>query len=159
MVVMAIVMTMFSANADVTAKTKIPKIPKKISGYEGFKKKIKVGKATIKVSNKKICAANVKNSKLTIRFLRKGNANVTIKGSGFKKIIKVSVKRRNVKRNSRKDITGLHFNTEDEANKFFDGYGDKYKNDIESYEYLKDYKNMSNDARAKTPCQKLLFCQ
>lgn len=147
MVVMAIVMTMFSVNVDANAKAKIPKIPKKVSGYEGNKKIIKVGagKVTTKSSNKKVVKVSIKNKKLIIKFIKKGNAKVTVKGKGFNKTIKVNVKKKKTKTktDNKNNITKLHFKTEAEANKFFDGYGDKYKGNIESYENLEGFENMT----------------
>ena len=127
-------------NADAAKKITVNK--SKVTVKVGKTAKVRTNVKNVKVKSSKIVKVTVKGKVVSIKGVKAGKAKVKFTAKKMKsKTIKVTVKKvKNLKgkkveakKNEKKDDKK---ETEESIKEKIDGYGDSYKNDIESYPYL-----------------------
>ena len=134
---MIFTMTIFMIGSNAEAAKKISTNKSNISMKVGETKKIKVNVKNVKVKSTKIAKVTVKGKVVSIKGVKAGKAKIKFTAKKMKsKTVKVNVKKvRNLKGKKIQSKKNKKM-TEKDVREKIDGYGDKYKDDIESYPYL-----------------------
>ena len=144
LIIFTMAIFMISSNAE--AAKKITTNRNNVSMKVGETKKIKVNVKNVKVRSSKIVKVTVKGKVVSIKGVKAGKAKVKFTAKKMKsKTVKITVKKakrlkskkveakENENKNEKKDNKK---ETEESIKEKINGYGDPYKNDIESYPYL-----------------------
>ena len=139
---MIFTMAIFMIGSNAEAAKKITTNRNNVSMKVGETTKIKVNVKNVKVKSSKIVKATVKGKVVSIKGVKAGKAKVKFTAKKMKsKTVKITVKKVKslkskkvkAKKNEKKDDKK---ETEESIKEKIDGYGDPYRNDIESYPYL-----------------------
>ena len=143
---MIFTMAIFMIGSNAEAAKKITTNRNNVSMKVGETKKIKVNVKNVKVKSSKIVKVTVKGKVVSIKGVKAGKTKVKFTAKKMKsKTVKITVKKakrikskkveakKNENKNEKKDNKK---ETKESIKEKIDGYGDPYKNDIESYPYL-----------------------